>query len=214
MINASEWIDVSATISDAMAVWPTDPHVHIYKAAEIGRGTAEANVTCIYTTAHVGTHIDAPLHFFRYGMDVASIPLDYLVGPAKVFHIRDSGEISYHRISNLPIEAGDRILFRTKNSDIEWEQRDFMDDYIYLATDAAEYLVQKGIKCVGIDYLSIGGKQNGAEVHRLLLGKPVVIIEGLKLGSVPAGNYEMICLPLKIKHSDGGPARALLKPLL
>ncbi len=210
-VNEAKWIDVSATISDGMVRWPTDPAVIIYKAETIGEEGAVANVTGIYTTAHVGTHIDAPLHFIKGGEDVASIDLNILIGHAKVFHIQDRKEINYAEIKDLGIEKGDRVLFRTRNSETDWEREPFMEDYVYLATDAAKFLAGIGIQCVGVDYLSLGSKENDQEVHRLMLGIPVIIIEGLKLGKVDAGKYDMVCLPLKIKNSDGGPSRVILR---
>ena len=208
-MNNSKWIDVSATISDGMVRWPTDPAVHIYKAETIGLNEAVANVTGIDTTAHVGTHIDAPLHFIPTGADVASVDLDALIGPAKVFHISNAKEINLAEIGNFGIQKGDRVLFR--NSETDWEREPFKEDYVYLATDAAKFLVDKGVKCVGVDYLSLGSKENDPEVHLLMLTVPIIIIEGLKLGNIEQGEYDMVCLPLKIKGSDGGPSRVILK---
>ncbi|MBS1583987.1 MAG: cyclase family protein [Bacteroidetes bacterium] len=209
-MDANNWIDISATISDGMTRWPDDPPVQVSRAETIAAG-AEANVTQISTTAHVGTHIDAPLHFIEGGMDAASVPLEKLVGKAKVFHIHNPKEIGLAEIRNFDIEAGDRILFRTANSEMEWEHLPFVEDYVYLATDVAKYLAEKKINCVGIDYLSLGNKANDGEVHRLILGAGIIIIEGLKLKDIEAGDYEMVCLPLKIKDSDGGPCRVMIK---
>jgi arylformamidase len=207
----AEWIDVSATISDGMLHWPSDPPTKIYQDEKIGVNGAVANVTTISASAHLGTHVDAPLHFFANAMDVSAINLEILIGPAKVIQIQDKEKISYDEIKKYAISENDRILFRTHNSDTDWEREPFMKDYVYLATDAARHLSDMGVKCIGVDYLSIGGKENNPEVHRLLLGKPIIIIEGLKLGHVEPGSYDMICLPLKIKGSDGGPARVILK---
>ena len=102
-------------------------------------------------------------------------------------------------------------MFRTDNSDTDWEHKPFIEDYVYLATDAAKFLVDRGIQCIGVDYLSLGSKENDPEVHMLMLSVPIIIIEGLKLGSVAAGAYDMICLPLKIQGSDGGPSRVILR---
>ena len=210
-MDEEQWIDISATISDGMVRWPTDPAVHIYKAETIGEHGAVANVTAITTTAHVGTHIDAPLHFLKDGKDVSAIDLNILVGPAKVFHIDNQEAITYADIRDLGIEPGDRVLFRTRNSETDWEREPFKEDYVYLATDAAKYLAEKRIRCIGIDYLSLGDKENDPEVHLLILSVPIIIIEGLKLGNVAAGEYDMVCLPLKIKDSDGGPSRVILR---
>lgn len=205
-----DWIDITATIFDGMTRWPDDPHVQIGRVAAIDEG-AEANVTAISTTAHVGTHIDAPLHFIPDGADVASVPLEKLVGAAKVFHINNSKEISLGDIQYLDIAEGDRILFRTRNSETEWEQLPFMEDYVYLSTDAANFLAKKRISCIGIDYLSLGNKDNDPEVHKLILGTSIIIIEGLKLRDVTPGVYDMVCLPLKIKDSDGAPCRVIIR---
>src|SRR5690606_15876633 len=105
----------------------------------------------------------------------------------------------------------DRILFRTHNSETEWEHQPFKEDYVYLSTAAARFLAEKKIHCVGIDYLSLGGKENGTQVHKLMLGNAIIIIEGLKLKNIAPGPYEMICLPLKIKGSDGAPARVIIR---
>jgi arylformamidase len=205
------WIDISATISDGMTRWPDDPPVRIFKTEQIGVGGAVANVTAIETTAHVGTHIDAPLHFIENGIDVASVQLEKLMGSAKIFHIQNSKEISVDEIQHLDIKPGDRILFRTSNSELEWEHQPFKKDYVYLSTDAAKLLVGKKINCVGIDYLSLGSEENDPEVHRLMLDNNIIIIEGLKLKNIESGEYDMICLPLKIKDSDGGPSRVIIK---
>lgn len=205
------WIDISATISDGMTRWPDDPPVSISRIEEIGINGAEANVTKISTTAHVGTHIDAPLHFVPGGMDIASIPLEKLIGPAKVIQVKNSKEISLEDVQGVSIEEGDRVLFRTSNSEMEWEHQPFTDDYVYLSTDVARLLAEKKINCVGIDYLSLGSKENDPEVHRLMLGSNIIIIEGLKLRDIAPGEYEMICLPLKIKDSDGGPSRVIIR---
>lgn len=204
------WIDISATLSDGMVRWPDDPPVHITKAEEMNKGD-EANVTKLETTAHVGTHIDAPMHFVRDGMDVASVPLETLVGVAKVFHITNPLNVDIDDVRHLDIKPGDRVLFRTRNSETDWERRPFMEDYVYLSTDAAHWLAEKKVRCVGIDYISLGNKENNPEVHRLMLGTPVIIIEGLKLRNITAGEYDMVCLPLKIENSDGGPARVIIR---
>ncbi|MGN6569045.1 MAG: cyclase family protein [Flavipsychrobacter sp.] len=212
--KATGWIDISATIFDGMVRWPTDPAVHIYKAEEIGKDDSPANVTGISTTAHVGTHIDAPLHFYKDGNDVASISLEKLIGKAHIVHIQNEKKcITTEEIKDIAIAAGDSILFRTKNSERDWSHEPFTEEYVYLNTEASQYLVDKGVNCIGIDYLSLGNKENDPEVHRIVLGAQIVIIEGLILKDIEPGQYEMICLPLKIKDSDGGPSRVIVKKL-
>lgn len=212
-MDQNEWMDVSATISDGMVHWPTDPPTSVFKAEEIGVNGGIANVTAISSSAHLGTHVDAPLHFFADGIDVASVDLSRLTGRTKVLQIKHAQSINLADIKNLGIGKHDRVLFRTRNSDTDWERQPFNENYVYLAEDAAVYLATKEVLCVGIDYLSIGGGDGNPAVHRILLGKSIAIIEGLKLGGVEPGVYDMVCLPLKIAGSDGAPARALLRRL-
>ncbi len=204
------WIDITTTIEDGMVHWPDDEPVNIKLTSSIKQG-ANANVTGISMSAHTGTHIDAQRHFVDGGEDITQIPLHALVGEAKVFHILDKTSITLSEIQQKSIEKGDRVIFKTHNSTVDWPMQEFMKDYVYLATDAAQYLREKGVLCVGIDYLSIAGEMNGAEVHRLLLTQKIVIIEGLWLKDVDEGKYDMICLPMKIKGSDGGPARVIIR---
>lgn len=208
----SAWIDITAIISPDLVVWPGDDAVRITKRSAIGVDGAEANVSMLSLSAHTGTHMDAPLHFIENGKDIMRTDIDALIGHAKVFHITNETEITYQEIKDLPIEQGDRILFRTRNSEIDWETLPFMEDYVYLTPEAARFLVEKEVKTIGVDYLSVGGQENGVEVHKILLGAPVHIIEGLKLNNVEPGDYEMICLPMKIKGADGAPARVVIKP--
>jgi len=212
--SQTDWIDVSATISNRMVHWPDNVPVSITKSSDIGVDGAQANVSAITMSVHTGTHMDAPKHFYKNGDDIMKIDVSALIGHAKVFHVKDEkNEITYEIIKNLPIEKGDRILFRTRNSDIDWETEPFMENYVRLSPDAAKYLVEKQIKCVGVDYLSVGDGEKGKIVHQLLLGSPVNIIEGLKLGNVEPGEYDMICLPIKIEGADGAPARVVLKKI-
>ena len=97
------------------------------------------------------------------------------------------------------------------NSETDWRFKPFIDNYVYLSSDAARYLVDSGVSCIGVDYLSVAGKENGAEVHQLLLNSDVTIIDGLDLRTIDEGIYEMIALPMKIAGSDGAPARVLLR---
>jgi arylformamidase len=206
------WIDISYTITDKMVHWPGDVPVTISKSHDMNKGD-EANVTALGFSAHTGTHIDAPLHFIRDGKDVSEIPLEVLIGRAHVVHVKSEKFISIGDVKDIALEKGDRILFRTRNSDIDWLMKPFTEDYVYLSADAAEYLYQKGIAAVGVDYLSVGGMENGSEVHRILLGNEILIIEGLALRNIEEGIYEMICLPLKIKSSDGSPARVIIRKM-
>lgn len=208
----TKWIDVSATISNGMVHWPDNVPVSVTRSSVIGINNSPANVSAITMSVHTGTHMDAQRHFYANGFDITKMDINALIGPAKVFHVRDEkNQITYNIIKELSIEKGDRILFRTRNSDSDWETEPFKEDYVRLAPDAAKYLVEKGVSCVGIDYLSVAGGKEGEEVHRILLGVPVHVIEGLKLGNISQGYYDMICLPIKLKDTDGAPSRVILK---
>jgi arylformamidase len=210
--SSSTWIDVTATISNNSVVWPGNRTVLIEKAAEMGVAGSDCNSTQIALNVHTGTHMDAPLHFVANGNDIMRTDIDALIGHAKIFHIQDTSKITYNEIKDLPIEQGDRVLFRTRNSDMDWETAQFMEDYVYLSPDAARFLVEKEVRTVGVDYLSVAEKGKAAEVHKILLNAPVHVIEGLRLNNVEPGDYEMICLPMKIKDADGAPARVVIKP--
>ncbi len=209
---SNSWIDISVFIQDSMVHWPGDIPVRILQTSLINKGD-EANVTELSMSAHTGTHLDAPLHFINKGKDVTEIPFENLIGRAKIFEIKDKHAILLNEIERYEISKGDRILFKTKNSDHDWTMMPFDENYIFLETDVAKFLRDKGVACIGIDYLSIGGAKNGEEVHKILLGSEITIIEGLNLRGIEPGLYEMICLPLKIKGADGSPARVIIRKI-
>lgn len=211
MENLQPWIDITFPISNGMTTWPGDAPVQLKRISTIGVEGASANVSTLSISAHTGTHIDAPLHFIKGGKDISQIPLDELIGYTKIFHITDPQQITFSELKELPIEEGDILLFRTRNSDKVWVNAPFMEDYVYLSTNAAQYLVRAGVKCVGVDYLSVGGKDNNSDVHKILLNAGITIIEGLRLTDVVPGLYEIIAMPMKIQGGDGAPARVVVK---
>ena len=203
--------DISLTISDDMVTWPKDPKVVINKARSISNGDS-CNVTQLEMGSHTGTHIDAPYHFDDEGKKVDQLDLKTLTGGVTVFSISNNKEISIKDVKALPLDGETRVLFKTSNS-AKWQSgmTQFIEDYVYVTNEAAKYLVDTGIKLVGIDYLSIekyGSK--GHETHKTFLENSVILVEGLNLSSVSPGNYELIALPLKIKDGDGSPARVIL----
>jgi arylformamidase len=209
----SDWIDISAPLRTGMVSWPGDPPVRIYRVSDITGGDG-ANLTKVDISAHAGTHVDAPLHFFENGKSIDEAPLSALIGPARVIEIPDSEIIRTDALAQEKLQAGERILLKTRNSAKKWPEQAFISDFVYLETDAARYLAESGVLTIGVDYLSIAGYgKNEAEVHRLLLGAGIWIIEGLYLSGVPPGNYEMICLPIRLAGSEGAPARAVLRPV-
>lgn len=209
---AGEWIDVSVPVHSGMVHWPGDPPVKLERFTSIAKG-AEANVTRIDMSAHTGTHMDAPLHYFEGDPSIDELPLEIAMGPARVIAIAGEEPIDRGQLEGLEIASGERILFRTTNSDRPWVERDFNPGFVHVSLEAAELLGEIGVALVGVDYLSVGGyRSDGAETHRALLGAGIWVVEGLDLSVVEPGDYELACLPMKLVGSDGAPARALLRP--
>lgn len=207
----ADWIDVSVPLRTGMVHWPDNPPVEIVRALSIERGDA-ANVSRLSMGAHTGTHMDAPIHFIPDGQGIDRMPLDATIGRARVVEIADPVAIRCDELLPHGIQAGERVLFKTRNSTAGWQSATFVEDFVYIAQDAARYLVAQGVRTVGVDYLSVGGfHTDGPETHRALLEGGVWIIEGLNLAAVPAGTYDLICLPLRIEQCDGAPARAVLR---
>ena len=209
--------DVSVPISAATPVYPGDPGVELRQWAAIANGDA-ANVTLLHFGAHTATHVDAPAHFIEGAPKVDAMPLDALVGAARIVLIADDVDaITASHLSSQSIEGATRVLFKTRNSAF-WAEtaRGFRQDFTYLAPDAARVLASSGVRLVGIDYLSVEKFQSERhETHEILLVNGVVIVEGLDLREVGAGDYELICLPLKIAGGtgDGAPARTILRTM-
>jgi len=206
------WIDISIPLRDAMVHWPNDPPVSIKRIQDIEHG-ATANLSAISMGAHSGTHIDAPIHFLKQGQGIDNIPIDTLVGRARVIEIRDTESIKPEELVGHRIRGGERILFKTENSSHLWHKDKFVEDFVFISDAAADLLVDRGVRLIGIDYLSVGSfKHGGSYVHKTLLSGGIWIIEGLNLSNVTPGKYDLICLPLRIVGGDGAPARAILKP--
>lgn len=206
-----EWIDISITVHNDMPCWPDNPPVRITRTMDLEDGDA-ATVSTLSIGSHTGTHMDAPLHFIKSGKAMDEMPLSATIGPAQVVEIDDPQAIRVEDVRRHAIGAGARVLFKTRNSTRRWAEREFMKDFVYLTTEAARWLVQQSVRTVGVDYLSVGGYQkNGSEVHQVLLSEDIWIIEGLDFSAVQPGNYDLICLPLKIARGDGAPARAVLR---
>ena len=208
--------DISVPLSSKTPTYPGDPGIEVRAWASLKDGDA-ANVSLLHFGAHSGTHVDAPVHFIDEAARVETMPLESLIGEALVVEIPD-GQFSIDESfieSSVPIGT-ERVLFKTQNSKL-WEKvGTFTSDYVYLEPEAARRLVAKGIKLVGIDYLSIEAfKTESHPTHIALLTEGIVILEGLNLAGIKAGKYELICLPLKIAEGagDGAPARAVLREL-
>ena len=211
-------IDISVPIAPGdTPTYPGDPGVEVVSWSSMTRGDA-ANVSVLHFGAHTATHVDAPAHFIAGAPKLGSLPLDALVGPAQVVEVpEDVREVGAEHVARLVDEGAERVLFRTRNSAF-WEnpRGRFREDFTHLAPGAARALVERGVRLVGIDYLSV--EKFGSEdfkTHKTLLSQGVVVVEGLDLRGAAAGLYELICLPLKIAagDGDGAPARAVLRTL-
>jgi len=169
------------------------------------------NVSKMSLGVHTGTHMDAPIHFLRDGIGIDQMPLTTAIGRARVIEIGDPVSIKPEELASYNIQRGERILFKTRNSARCWQTNDFVEDFVYIAHEAAQYLASVGVQLVGVDYLSVGGfAVDGPESHQALLGGGIWIIEGLNLSQAEPGVYDLICLPLRIVGGDGAPARAIL----
>ena len=207
--------DVSVPISARTPTYPGDPGIDIRQWLSLADGDV-ANVTALHFGAHTGTHVDAPAHFLKDAPKLHSIDLDTLIGDVQVIELpADVMAIDQSHVENLLNDGASRVLFKTRNSSF-WNEAngEFRTDYTYLSPEAATELVNHGIRLVGIDYLSVERFNcEKFETHEILLSNGVVIIEGLDLREVPAGPFELICLPLKIAEGsgDGAPARVVLR---
>jgi arylformamidase len=205
---SSKWVDVSVPIYAGMVHFPDNPSIEIDTITHVEKGDL-CTVSRLTMGSHTGTHIDAPIHFLRGGTGAEQIPVENLIGPARVIEIKDPDAVKAEELRLHKLGAGERLLFKTSNSKRCWKTSQFVPDFVSIAEDAASYLASLHTLAVGIDYLSAGSPKT----HRTLLGAGVAIVEGLNLIGVSQGRYELFCLPLRIPGSDGAPARALLKPL-
>jgi|YNPMSStandDraft_1061717.scaffolds.fasta_scaffold00486_18 arylformamidase len=204
--------DISLTISPNLPTWPGDPKAVIERVSAISDG-ANANVSRMDMGLHTGTHVDAPLHFIDGSSAVEAMNLEVLIGPARVVQVADDvNVIDREVLEKLELPAGTtRVLFKTRNSKYWASQvHDFQTDFVGIDESGSKFLVEKGICLVGVDYLSVAPYKQSRPTHQILLGANMVIVEGLDLSAVQPGEYQLICLPLKIEGSDGAPARAVL----
>lgn len=210
------WYDISIPIKQGMNYLPLDPVApKIYRFSDVELG-AKVTMSMLEIISHTGTHIDTPLHFIPGGSTVSDMPLDATIGPARVIEIEDPETIKVAELEKHDIRKGERLLFKTRNSPEAYESPRFIEDYVYLDTDAAVFLAEKGIILFGLDCITIGDIKNEESIvktHQTLLSAGIYILEGCALGHVPAGEYELLCLPLLMYHGDAGPSRAILRPL-
>lgn len=210
--SASEWIDISVPLRTGLVHWPGDPEPTFERISEIEHG-AEVNVTFCKMTAHTGTHMDAPCHFIAGAACIDTFPLEAGIGPARVVTVpSDCKAVGRRELQAAGVERGDRILLKTRNSEAQWHTQDFKTDFVGVNASGAQYLAEREARMIGVDYLSVGlFEGDGAETHRTLMSAGIWIVEGLDLSKVEDGEYDLVCLPLRIAGSDGSPARAALR---
>lgn len=210
-LTTTGWIDVSVPLRSGMVHWPGDNAVRVERLAEMAQGHA-CNLSVLAMGAHTATHVDAPFHFIADGDTMDEWMFDATCGCARVIEIHDPLAVQPEALRSQRLRRGERILFKTRNSRRCWRSDTFVRDYVHVTPEAAQYLIERGVRTVGIDYLSVGAFEGtGAETHRILLGAGVWIIEGLDLSRVPAGSVDLLCMPLRLAGADGAPARALVR---
>lgn len=196
-----------------MAVYPRNPDFSIRRVQDIDSGDS-ANVSEIMMGTHTGTHIDAPSHVISGGMTVDMLPLEMMNGKAKLFDMRGHDGITKELLTEREICGGDIVIFKTDNTDA-FHADTILGDYVTLDYEAAEYLAEKKIKMVGIDYMTIerprGKRITGKSVHNILLSNGILVVETLRLEGVAEGIYQMHCFPINIAGADGAPARVVLE---
>jgi arylformamidase len=209
-MDAMRTYDITLTLSPDLPVWPGDPIMELERVAKMEDGEHN-NVSRLAMSVHMGTHVDAPYHFLADGKKVDQLPLKILMGRAYVAYLPDVESITAAEVERAEIPPRTRrVLFKTRNSTF-WAQgiSAFQTDYVALTPDAAASLIKKGVKLVGVDYLSVAPYGDSVPTHRVLLEAGVVVLEGVNLSAVSQGRYTLYCLPLKIA-ADGAPARAVL----
>jgi arylformamidase len=208
------WIDVTATVDPARTpIYEGDAPLRFEFLKDMRKGD-HLTLSSYSLGAHSGTHIDAPMHFIRDGAPVDRVPLERLIGTARVIDIPDSvPAIDATELNRHEWRGATRVLFRTRSSVRGWmDSVQFHRDFTYIAPDAAQLLADGGVVLVGVDYIS--AEQFGASAprtHQILLGRGIPIVEGLDLRSVQAGDYDLIVLPIKVAGHEGAPARAIAR---
>jgi arylformamidase len=203
-------IDVTVPLDSNLPTYPGNTPFSLEAIKRLAKGDS-SNVSTLHMSAHTGTHVDAPRHFFDEAPGTEALPLEMLMGRTRVVEIMSRTGIGADELASIDLSEDIRVLFKTHNSRL-WGSPTFEKAYVGVTGSGAEYLVAHGIKLVGVDYLSVEQfKKAGAPAHHALLGGGVIVIEGLNLRDVEPGMYDMLCLPLRVVGSDGAPARVVLR---
>ena len=203
--------DISLKLAGDTVRWVTAPPFELEERRRMSKGDPN-NSSALNMSVHSGTHIDAPFHFVAEGPTIDQLPLDRFIGPALVVEVEAERYITKEHVESIMLDGATRVLFKTRNSEL-LHQREYEPDFAAFSVEAAESLVEQGVKLVGLDYLSIAHADEQVPVHRAFLDHGVVLLEGIDLLAVTPGRYELMCLPIPIGDSDGAPCRAVLRDL-
>jgi arylformamidase len=203
-------IDVTVPLDANLPSYPGNTPFSLEAIKRIARGDS-SNVSSLHMSAHAGTHVDAPRHFIDQASGADAIPLEMLIGRTRVIEVTSRKGIGPDELSAVDLAEDVRVLIKTANSRF-WGTPEFHPEYVGVTEAGARYVIDHGIKLLGVDYLSVEEfKKPGAPAHHVLLGGGTIVIEGLNLRDVEPGVYEMFCLPLRIVGADGAPARVVLR---
>ena len=206
-----KYYDISLNLSSETVRWVTSQPFELVGRRRMSRGDYN-NSSALNMSAHSGTHVDAPFHFVPDGATIESLPLEIFIGPALVQAVDAGRYITKEHVGAMNLKGESRVLFKTRNSQL-LHQPNYDPDFVAFSTEAAEELVARGVKLVGLDYLSVAHAEEQVEVHRAFLDHGVVLLEGIDLSEIRPGRYELICFPVRLRGSDGAPCRAVLRDL-
>ena len=207
-----EIIDITVPVREGMPFWPGDPQLRLRYYASFDAGDPVC-LTEASLCLHTGTHVDAPVHFLPGEDGVEALSLETLMGPARVIEIENHERITAEELATKNLECAARFLIKTRNSDERWWEKPFDPHFCHMTPEAAQLLLDNGMTLLGVDYLSVDPPESDSPVHRLLMPRGVVLLEGINLGDAPEGDYELIALPALFTGRDGAPARAVLRSL-
>jgi arylformamidase len=206
-----KYYDISLDLAPETVRWATAPPLEVLERRRMSRGDPN-NSSAVTMSVHSGTHVDAPFHFVPGGATIESLPLQVFIGPALVHAVDSDRYITAEHVQAIDLDGASRVLFKTRNSALLHKPA-YDPDFVAFSVDAARALVARGVRLVGLDYLSVAHADEQVPVHRAFLDHGVVLLEGVDLSEVPPGRYELICFPVKLHGADGAPCRAVLRDL-
>ena len=205
------YYDISLNLSSQTVRWVAAPPLELLERRRMSRGDPN-NTSAVTMSVHSGTHIDAPLHFVPDGVAIDSLALQTFSGPALVHAVDVTRYITEEHVNAIDLDDTTRVLFKTRNSHL-LKKSAYDPDFVAFSLEAARALVARGVRLVGLDYLSVAHADEQVPVHRAFLDHGVVLLEGVDLSQVLPGRYELICFPIRLQGSDGAPCRAVLRDL-